>query len=329
MFIDKHIDEFLSKAPDGYSTHLYRFKEFLINQWNLNPQNERELLQGLSTSTVIKSISYLVSEYKISSASRVTHYSTALKEFIYYLFSYGEFKNREILDEIGKSAFDEKSYRNQINTHIKKLELNSVHSDFEAFTDEEVLIVVEECNNTLQSAEMRVSSLENKSAYEKIRSSLIFKFIIQYGFRYNTMTDILETDVNIEKREITVNGFIVDIPYDLILNINNYLILKRDLNISNISNFLFAEYNGDQLRKTTTSTASYLKTLVGRNDLTGLIKYSICKMITNEVQKDVIMKFTNIGLRIYDDCYEICFPNQELLNRNLNSKLKFIQLSSL
>ncbi|MCC3381445.1 hypothetical protein ACFQ5D_01770 [Paenibacillus farraposensis] len=109
-------------------------------------------------------------------------------------------------------------------------------------------------------------------------------------------------------------------PKRLIVQFNSYMELREKLAKVNE---LFIQFEGCELLVKTDYVTYWLKRLSGRQDVTGIIKYAIVQMMTNNINQLAIEKFTKVGDKIIKACKEQYLKDQGIsLHVDLDSKIR-------
>lgn len=145
----------------------------------------------------------------------------------------------------------------------------------------------------------------NMKSFNKFRSALIIKLILLTGIAYRTICSLKRTDLCIENNIIRINNYEIRLPVMLKENFGIYLKISNELKPDR--EVLFIEFSGKNMSTKTSTLSYFMKLLVRRGDLNGLIKYAITNMIRVGISETVIMEFTGLKKDILNDCYKMVY----------------------
>lgn len=145
----------------------------------------------------------------------------------------------------------------------------------------------------------------NMKSFNKFRSALIIKLILLTGIAYRTICSLKRTDLCIENNIIRINNYEIRLPVMLKENFGIYLKISNELKPDREE--LFIEFSGKNMSTKTSTLSYFMKLLVRRGDLNGLIKYAITNMIRVGISETVIMEFTGLKKDILNDCYKMVY----------------------
>ncbi len=330
--MEKSINEFLIYKPvDGYRKDLIVFGKFLNEEKKINSEALEYFLQGLRTDGLIESLDFYIRESDLTSIDTARRYSSCIREFFRYILHKNIIENNQLSIQLGAPSYDEKSYTYKMNTYISKDKRLKETDGFIAINEEDVKYLINECEITLSSDEVFNKSFESQKYYNKFRSAIILKLILLTGIRYEVLTEIKKKDLNLKHDLITINNMTMHLPMNLSEQIYKYEKINNTIDSKNTEReMLFIEYKKNSISSVTSTTASFLKGILGRGDLNGVIKYTIIEMIKKGINESIIRKFTGVGERMYNDCQEYVNKMYNIkADRYLDSKIRSMEIFDL
>lgn len=330
--LENLIDQFLIDKPiEGYKKDLNIFTKFLKEERKINPETLNYFLQGFRTDGVIESLGFYIKENSLTSIGTARRYSSCIREFFRYIIYKDIIENKELGIELGAPSYDEKSYTYKINNYISKDKRLKETDGFITISEGDLNFLIDECDETLNSQEVFEKGIEKQKYYNKFRSAIVLKLILLTGIRYEVLREIKKEDLNLTHDLITINGLTIHLPMNLSEQLEKYEIINSKIACEHSDrDILFIEYNKEIMSAKTTITSSFLKGILGRGDLNGVIKYTIIEMIKKGINESIIKKFTGIGEKTYNECQNYV---NELYNiktsRYLDSKIRSMEIFDL
>ncbi|WP_188066613.1 hypothetical protein [Brevibacillus brevis] len=314
-FLTEYVEQFLENKPN-YNNDINTIRRFLIE----TKKDSKEALQGVRTETIIDSLKYYINCSKVTSRDTAQRYSFAVKELFMFLFYKKALINSEFEYELTLPTYNEKSYRARVNNYIAKHQSLKDSEGFEIFDYQDIEKLIENCNETLESEEVRSKGKTMQKYFNKYRSALILKLILLCGIRYEVVCEIKSSDLHLKYNKIRVNGFDIQLPKRLHDQFQVYEEMLLEIGLTGERESLFVEYNFEKIKETTSTTSSFLKTLTGRGDVSGLIKYRVLQLIRAGVNEKLLRQLTSIGETMYRECHEHVFDAQRA-KRHINSMI--------
>lgn len=309
--------------PEGYEKDIKIFIEFLKSK---NIPIITMSFQGIRSKDVVESIDYYIRESNLTSVSPVKRYASAISEFFKYIISEGYIDNKSFYNQLLLPTIHKSSYWGMIYEYILKDKRLKEKDTFNIFEKHEVIELINTCNQTLDTY---IDYVSTKKYYNKVVNALCIKLISLTGILYRSLREIKITDdINLFNK-IYINGFKILLPEKYSLQIKKYLDIRKKILKKNNSesDYLFITFEGKQLSKQTSSISSFLASCIGRQDLNGLIKYSIREMIMVGINDSVINRLTNAGQDLIKQALENENSCDELYwNRYLDSRLRNIEI---
>lgn len=329
LSLEESVNKFLIDKPvEGYHNNLNVFSRFLKEEKQINSNIINEFLQGLRTDGIIKSLDFYIRENKLTSIDTARRYSSCIREFFRYIIHKNIIENKELSIELGAPSYNEKSYTYKINNFIAKDKRLKESDGFVAISEEDVKYLIEQCDITLDSEEVYKETMQKQKYYNKFRSAIILKLILLTGIRYEVLKEIKKSDLNLKHDLITINNLMIHMPINLSEQLNKYEIINEDMGTSRSSReIFFIEYDGVRISDKTYTTAGFLKGILGRNDLNGVIKYTIIEMIKKGINESIIRRFTGVGDTMYTECQNYVNEMYNIKSdRYLDSKIRSMEI---
>lgn len=330
--LEQSINKFLIDKPvDGYKKDLNVFTKFLKEEKKIDSKSLEYFLQGFRTNGIIESLGFYINKNGVTSLSAARRYTSCLREFFRYIILKNIIENNELYIELGAPAYDDNSYTHKINRYISEDKRLKDTEGFIAISEEDVKLLIDVCDETLDSQEVFEKAVQKQKYYNKFRSSLVLKLILLTGIRYNVLIEIKKNDLNLKHDLITINGITIHIPMKLSEQFEKYETINSEISNKNINREnLFIEYGMDIISGNTATTSSFLGEALGRKDLNGVIKYTIIEMIKKGINESIIRKFTGVGETIYNECQNHVNGMYNIkTNRYLDSKIRSMEIFDL
>lgn len=288
-------------------------------------------LQGFRTAGIIESLNFYIRENGLTSINTARRYSSCVGEFLRYVIHHNIIENRELEMELGAPAYNEKSFTFKINNYVSQDERLKETEGFIALNNTDRDSLIAECDNTLKSEEIFEKAIKQQKYYNKFRSALILKLTLLTGITYKILREVRQNDLNLKHNLITINDLMIRLPINLSENFDRYENINCKIDPSSLNrDFLFIEYSRSVISNTTATTSGFLKGILGRGDLNGVIKHTIIEMIKKGVNESIIRKFTGIGSKTYDECQDYVNSLYQIkTNRYLDSKIRSLEIFDL
>jgi len=330
--LENHINKFLYDRPvEGYKKDLGVFKKFLKEVKRINPESIDYFIQGFRTDGIIESLDFYIRDNDLTSINTARRYSSCLREFLRYIIHHNNIENGELRFELGAPAYDEKSFTFKINSYISQDKRLKETEGFIAINKTDRDSLIEESDLTLKSEKIFKKAIKQQKYYNKFRSALIMKLTLLTGVKYEILRTIGKKDLNLKHDLITINDLMIRLPINLSEDFYKYEEINSKIARSNLDrDIFFIEYNKSVISNKTATTSSFLKGILGRGDLNGIIKYTISEMIKKGVNESIIKKFTGIGSKTFDECQEYVNNLYQIkTNRYLDSKIRSMEIFDL
>ncbi|ENH96740.1 hypothetical protein J416_09189 [Gracilibacillus halophilus YIM-C55.5] len=325
--IDDIMNRFFEQKSIYYLNHVNAFIDYLKHD-GMNVSNMEIHLQGIRSYDIIKSLDFYIEKNNITAIDTAQRYSSAVKEFLLFLYENYQVTNQELNYELYIPPFKDKSYRGQVNKHINKLEKEGIlnkSTSFQNFDTLEINNLLNECNQILNSRESYLMAQKKQVYFNKYRSAIMIKIILLMGITYREIIKMKINDISLENNYVKINGFIVRIPINLLKQLRQYINLLQSLNTKERIENLFIEFNGDRISSQTSTTSNFINSLLGRGDLTGLIKYITTSMINEGINETIIKQVTGISDVLYSECHNIVYNSARSI-RHFDSKIRNLEM---
>jgi len=315
-------EKFFENNPYSYINNINSFQNYITDK-GITEENLLTFLRGLRTEDIIESLEYYIFKNDVTSKGTARKYSTAIKEYIYFMLDSETLDNTELLKEIERPGYKASSYRSKMNTFIAENKLLKESEGFEVLSTEDVRDLITQCNILLDSVEEFRKAFTSKKYFNKYRSATIIKLIILTGATYRTLLSLKRNDLDIDHGTITINEFEIHLPKSLHNNFKKYIQLLNSIK-PDCEN-LFIEYEGMAMRDTTSTLYTFMEPLIGRGDLNGIIKYSVIKMIESGINETTIKQVTGVEDKIMKDCHLKIF-NHQIAVRQFDSMIRSLEI---
>lgn len=335
MELQKLIDEYLKFLRlNSYSERTVLRYNYLLNIFYdyliLNKITDITLisyLNGIDPEDILNSACYYVSK-GASSEDTITMYVSVIREFFRYIKKEFDIGNDNLIKIFGLGQRDENAFSNKFKIFIEdQLNKKTIKPSSQGvpFTDEQVKIIVNYCNQNLTNLSADINIEERY--YNRCVKSLAVKLIAYIGVSVETLNKIqighLDTDMGV----ISISGYKIRLPFWLRRQLDDF---RKSILKNSANNFpLFALYNGS-----TISQPSILGQFISRKlrdepdvqnpySLTSLAKYAIMQLIDAELDRDMIIELTGYKDEIFSSCKQILDKIDEVKNElKINNAIK-------
>jgi len=315
-------EKFFEDKTNSYSNNVSTFSNF-IKQKGITEENLLTYLRGIRTEDIVDSLNYYIKEKNITSKETANRYTSAIKEYLYFMLDTKVVSNLEFKNELELPTFKETSYRYKMNKAISTHVQLKDKEGFDVLTSEEVFELLTQCNNLLNSVEQFTKAFNSKKYFNRFRSALIIKLILLTGVAYRTLVNIKKVDLDILHGVIIINEFEIRLPKSLQTNFEMYLQIVNEINVE--QNELFIEFDGRVMSEQTGVLFTFLNSFIRRGDLNGIIKYSVIKMIEIGISETLIKKVTGIEETILKDCHARAYDERKS-TRHFDSKIRSMEI---
>lgn len=339
------IDTFEQSLDTVHKRNQYvpKIRDYLIPyieqniSFNESPEGIEQLFQyDITRNHLIESTIHYVKNPNVISETGINDYIIAFVQFFDFLRKeHIENSNITKLISIDKPTTIKKEIIEKIDKEsIKKL--NPPIKD-PPINDDEFKFILSYCKEI------------DESNYKDFERAIIIKLLLFLGLKASKLYNLKHSDFDYDSGVLKIpseannKGYEIHLPYSLTISLRklkeyqtknfietNGLLFLTDKEkkithtwiselLSEIKNYYNAQYEID-------SFIFELESEKNHFTQTGLIKYSIIKMIEKGINPSVIQDFTGHGLNTYNDCQEIVNQTKlEEKNRYLDSKLRSIE----
>jgi hypothetical protein len=334
--IELFIDQVSERSYEIYKNKIMVFYKFLVSEKGINDKSYKSYLEAMKTEEIIESLNHYIVGNKINSESVAWHYISVVKRYFLFIYDAENLKiqNTNLIKSFSLSQSSVDSFTYKIKKEIfESGDLEKKDSKTE-LTQEEVEVLISECDQQIKELLQRGSILEYKkypSQYNDFVSCIIIKLLLFTGAKYQVITNLRSSDLNLKQQILRINGYCIRLPINLFTQLLEYVAIKQLMqsDCDNEDNSLFIRADGE----TPQGTSFISDTLVqftGRGDTTGIIKFAIIEMIKKGINQSVIQDFTGNGSKIYDYCQSKVNESKNLsVNRYLDSKLRSLEIYDL
>lgn len=157
--------------------------------------------------------------------------------------------------------------------------------------------------------------------FNSLTHLLALKLIIFIGIDYAGLRALPSSCLDCKKIKITINTYTLHMPDKLGEQLIAYEDIKARRGICGDRFFVLS--NGNMIDALTSDVSYIIEQAIGRGDITGIRKYVITEMIRNGVNQSFIMKLTQAGKTLFEDCQNTVNEERHIeANRYIDSKMR-------
>lgn len=326
-FIDT-INGYLStKNEDNrnvYSPRINSFATFLKTEKNVTDKNYVEYLSALKMDIILQSLKYFIEHNSINKKSVAYFYGRTLKLYFQYLNDNG-IENENLKQIFSYSKKHPQLYENQIKKYIEEVsDLQNVETK-DAIDFEELKILIaeidEQIEECLKNPDVMTCVASRLNPFNSLTHLLALKLIIFIGIDYAGLRALPSSCLDCKKIKITINTYTLHMPDKLGEQLIAYEDIKARRGICGDRFFVLS--NGNMIDALTSDVSYIIEQAIGRGDITGIRKYVITEMIRNGVNQSFIMKLTQAGKTLFEDCQNTVNEERHIeANRYIDSKMR-------
>lgn len=305
-----------------YVPRIYSFATFLQNEKNVTDKNYKEYLSAMKVDVVIQSLENFIISNHIKKKSVAFFYAKTVKKYFVYLNDIG-IENEELLKSFAYT--NAKSYDNIIRKYIENNETLKMIETKDAVDFEEIKLLITSIDEQIEECikdDDVMTCMENRyNPYNNLVYLLGLKLMIFTGIDYAGIRKLESGCFDSKKLKITINTYTIHLPDNLGEQLTAYETIKCDRGIKGDNFFLLC--NEQIIPKETYQFSYLIEDIIGRGDTSGIRKYAITEMIRKGINQSFIMKLTNVGLTIFEDCQNTVNTERHVdANRYIDSKMR-------
>lgn len=336
--------------PDGmYYPKIKAFEKFLNERRNLIENNQwMYLLSKIMAEDIEESMDYYIEESR-KSPNPANHvkkrcvlesYKTVIYEYFRFL-SVNNIKNINLIKTFDLWDDDPENFRIVTNRVSKRNNLIDTVKTADPISEVDFDSLYKTCDIIMERLK-EIDPVKEEFRYIKFVRALIVKVMLYTGIKCEVLPSINELDLDIEHNTICINELTIHLPYNLRIQFGIYknfrkkivdYSLKSGMNKSEIPTRLFINNNGSLGIPGSTNDmssnqfiAGFINSIIGRNDIKGIGKYVIIKMIEKGINQSIIQSFTGYKDDVFNHCQN--YVNDKKANyksRYLDSKIRSIE----
>lgn len=303
---------------NNYQPEINNFFDYMANerQWT----TDDTIFNGIATVDIIKSLEYNIRQVPYTSKSIARKYSVAICSFFLYAMEKEVVRNTDFYNELVAKRLADNSYYNKMNTYISDHSALSDPEQNQAFSLENIKMLIEECNSFLEDD-------NNLNKINTLGSCICVKLMALLGLKYSAARCIKFADFDGDC--ILIKGFRIHLP----------ILLKRQLVKYKQSvirllglepEMLFVKNNGEAWGTTTSSSplAYVIKRILGSTSTTGISKFGIISLMDADVSDSVITELTDAREAFLSDCINQrdTLQNEKYINSRISKMDLFYEL---
>lgn len=336
---------FLARWKEGYfydsSVITYRrkldvFFEFLTNRCGVSDNNYVEVLRGISSDKIIKSIKYYVNEYNIKFKITVDNYFTAIK-------CYFDFISKEL--KISNNNFDStlnyENLKKDVNGLINSLDLNETDLKYPIAdkTFRELVCYCDAKMNEFSVSDIVANQEREPDKYNSLlvrfTSAIMTKIVMLTGIKNKVISTISIKDYDKELNKLKINNFWIHIPDNLGMQMKKYIYIRDRLTKNNPNEKrLFVDKRGEGHTNKYSDMFIVISDVIGNKVVESVAKYTIVELIKRDTSINVIRELTSFGETTIKHCMELVNDGKKKKdfnsqNRYLDSKIRSLEIFDL
>ena len=305
-----------------YVPRIYSFANFLQGEKNVTDKNYKEYLSAMKMDVVIESLENFIINNQIKKKSVAFFYAKTVKKYFGYLNDIG-IENEELLKSFAYT--NSKSYDNRIRKYIENNATLKMVETKDAVDFEEIKLLITSIDEQIEECikdDDVMTCMENRyNPYNNLVYLLGLKLMIFTGIDYAGIRKLQAGCFDSKKLKITINTYTVHLPDNLGEQLSEYEMVKDTRGINSDSFFVLC--NEQIIPKETYQFSYLIEGIIGRGDTSGIRKYVITEMIRKGINQSFIMKLTNVGLTIFEDCQNTVNTERHVdANRYIDSKMR-------
>lgn len=316
--LDKLKEEFIVKNDD-YTNDVNNFIEYLDVKRGKDSFYNELIIGGMTTDEIINSLKYLnIDINRIKRKSPAYKYTSAIGELFYYIYQNSNIQNSDFLKQIESKK--EESYSRKCSEFINNCATLEGSEVYTALDDETVDKLLKWCDNEINTMLDKDQQKHERIGFKHMTVALCVKLMLLTGITYREVITLRFSALNTKVNTIEINNYIFRLPLKLSVQFMHYKELCKEKKFDTDHGYLFTDQNGKEWGKKTASSCAptYLDTVIGQKDFTGIIKYGIRNLILVGIDTNIIKQITGAKDDIIKDC----------INHNENDDVWFSYINS-
>lgn len=305
-----------------YIPRIYSFATFLQEEKNVTDKNYKEYLSAMKIDVIIESMENFIKSNQIKKKSVAFFYARTIKKYFCYLNDNG-IENENLIKAFAYT--NSKSYDKRIRKYIENNETLKMVEKKDAVDFEEIKLLITSIDEQIEECvkdDDIMTCMENRyNPYNNLVYLLGLKLMIFTGIDYVGIRKLAADCFDSKKLKITINTYTIHLPDNLGEQLSEYELVKNKRGISGDCFFILC--NEQIIPKETYQFSYLIKGIIGRGDTSGIRKYVITEMIRKGINQSFIMKLTDVGLTIFEDCQNTVNTERHVdANRYIDSKMR-------
>lgn len=328
MELQKLIDQYLkSLKENSYSERTILRYEYLLgifydclSENKINNTTLISYLNGITPEDILYSAKYYMNKGAVSEDT-ISMYISVIREFFKYIKKALNIGN-DLIKSFGLSKQDTNSFNFKFRSFMQELlQTGFIKPSTQGvpFTDEQVKLIVQYCNDILTISTVERSVSEER-CYNRYVKSLAVKLIVYLGVSIDVLNAIEVQHLDLQYGTIVISGYQFHLPYWIRQQIELFheKILRKNTHTSP----LLALYDGKMFPQPSVLGAFINSKLKYEADVQNpfsvicLAKYAIIQLIDAGLGRDTIIELTGYKDEIYDSCKQLV----DKVDVNLRSK---------
>ena len=305
-----------------YVPRIYSFANFLQREKSVTDKNYKEYLSAMKLDVIIESLENFIINNQIKKKSVAFFYAKTVKKYFGYLNDIG-IENEELLKYFAYT--NSKSYDNRIRKYIENNPTLKIVETKDAVDFEEIKLLITSIDEQIEECikdDDIMNCMKNRyNPYNNLVYLLGLKLMIFTGIDYAGIRKLEAGCFDSKKLKITINTYTIHLPDNLGEQLSEYEMIKNKRGIKGDNFFILC--NEHIIPKETYQFGYLIEGIIGRGDTSGIRKYVITEMIRKGINQSFIMKLTNVGLTIFEDCQNTFDMERHVdANRYIDSKIR-------
>jgi integrase len=319
MELQKLIDQYLKFIKESsysertilrYEYLLGIFYDYMIYKNKINSSTLISYLNGITPEDILSSTNYYISKGTVSEDT-ISMYISVIREFFRYIKNELNIGNDNLLKSFGLSKKDKNSFSYKFKSFTQEqLHKGIIKSSKQGvpFTDEQVKLIVQYCNENLNTSKVG-KNVSEENCYNRYVKSLAIKLIAYLGVSIDVLNAIEVQHLNLQYGTIIMSNYQFHLPYWLRQQLE--LFYKEILQNRTLSSPLLALYDRKVFPQPSVlggfinNRLKYETDIQNPYSIISLSKYAIIQLIDSGLDRDMIIEITGYKDDIYDSCKQL------------------------
>ncbi|MED4297368.1 hypothetical protein P4678_22295 [Priestia megaterium] len=336
MSFEETVDRFLKRQKEGeylsdasiirYRHKLNIFNEYLTIKCKVTEDTFETYLRGILADHILNSLDFYIETRDIKCEDTARSYISAIKEYFRYINKEENLKNN-LVESFSYDQDFEGSFSYVFENKIKQLRATKIleyPKQVSPIDENEFERLRIHCDKTIREAKINNIFKEGavyRGPYNRLISALIVKLMLFSGIKFESVSSIKISDLNLKYNTIKINGYITHLPNNLSDQLRKYKEFRDRIKTN--SEILFVKFNGDPIPNTS-DIGKFVEDKMKNQSTMSIGKFVILNMIRKGINQSVIQQFTGYGISIFTSCQEIVNEEKPDKDRYLDSKLRDI-----